>query len=165
MSIKNSWDVKSSANPQQVRHSPDDLWGGQPDHTGDNFWPDCSLIDTLIGVAGRERDVEPLEQHEHVVPAADHGVQRRAQQAPVPPEQDHAGDLWPRETHRESEAGNPGKGEPLEGGTDKAWGSSSQTGCRIMQGSPAPQTCRGGKRLKKNFYFSMRLTNLVSFQF
>ena len=51
------------------------------------------LIDTLIGVAGRQRDVEPLEQHEHVVPAEDHGVQRRAQQAAVPPEQDHAGDL------------------------------------------------------------------------
>ena len=57
------------------------------------------LIDTVIGVAGRERDVEPLEQHEHVVPAADHGVQRRAQQAPVPPEQDHAGDLRPGEAH------------------------------------------------------------------
>ena len=80
------------------------------------------MTDAVTGVAGRERDVEPLEQHEHVVPAEDHGVQRRAQQAPVPPEQDHAGDLRPGEAHRGPEAGDPDEGQPAEGGPDEAGG-------------------------------------------
>ena len=60
----------------------------------------------------RERDVEPLEQHEHVVPAENHRVERCSQQTPVSPEQDHAGDLRPGEAHRGLEEGPEGQGPP-----------------------------------------------------
>ena len=52
-----------------------------------------TLLPIFCEFAGGERDVEPLEQHEHVVPAENHRVKRRPQQAAVPPQQDHAGDL------------------------------------------------------------------------
>ena len=91
--------------------------GGQPDHPGG----DSNLIvnNNNRNHPVRERDVEPLEQHKHVVPAENHRVERCSQQTPVSPEQDHAGDLRPGEAHRGPQEGHQRQGSPFEGCSTK----------------------------------------------
>ena len=109
-----------------------------------------------------ERDVEPLEQHEHVVPAENHRVQRCSQQAPVSPQQDHAGDLRPGEAHWGPQEGYQRQGSPIEGLTQNFWtvilflcwhpgitntigGANTSSGCRALSRSSTPPTCGRGR--------------------